>query len=287
MWHGLPKQRISMQLVPSASHGVGGGAKTPAASIVPHPRLGEKEEGLCIFRNVSKESFSICVAANTPGGSSFILEQEADLEPGGHSSFVARAIDNVVVRTPFAYFVLANVEGRPALQPGDGLHQEARWDGVRLLNAPHCVLICAAWSTAHQPSSFRQAPRLTIEQLLAELPACASYWELWRARAPELPPECTILAASDSFEQEHLTARVATQSLEHFIMPTALFVREGGRGEAQALDGTRICFRGDPTHVFVELKEYGEWPSLTLVGNRRPERVADPWIICYVLRLIL
>lgn len=256
-----------------------------------HPAA--REEVLCILRNATKESFSVHVAARTPGGKSFLSGCDVDLEPGGHVAFVSAAADEVQVSTGFACYSLQFAGGRPSLVPGEGLRQAHRRTATAGEGVPPWVLTCAIWSTS-QTLAICVSPHADMSSLLSALPHHMAFQRVWAARQPAWAEERTLLAIQDQTLGEDLEGAIGEFGLEHFVIPSAIFVPTegvGGGGESaltlEALDGGAVQLRTSNSKLFVVLAKGSAWPEITLVGERTAHRAVSRWDLCYSLERIL
>ena len=294
MWHR--NQRHSMQQSDSAvgrragpvvqsdsRHGAKESKKEANRSPTAH------EEVLCILRNAAKESFSVHVAARTPGGKSFLSACDVDLEPGGHVAFVSAAADEVQVSTGFACYTLQFVGGRPSLVPGDGLRQVHQRTASVGEGVPPWVLTCAIWSTS-QTLTMGVSPHPDIPSLLRTLPSHTAFHRHWSARPPPAAEECTLLAVQDQTLGADLESAIGAFGLEHFVIPSAVFVLSEGSESPLALetmDGGTVQLRTSNSQLLVVLEKTPDWPEITLVGERTAQRTSTRWELCYSLERIL
>lgn len=247
----------------------------------------EHEDFLCVLKNGSTERFSVCFFSCAPAGNSFTLSQEVTLEPSGHCAFVTCLAHDSVIRTPFGVFALLSSNGRPTMTPQNGIEQKIHSSSIPGL--PRLTLVCKFWSIAQQLHELATYSEFDdVSTLLDSLPACNTFKTLWETNPPTIADESTILILEDNMLcEDDLMETITDNGLERFVIPSTLFVRSDGKGEALAQDASRVTFRGDGNSIVVQIESSGKWPLLTLTGGRIPYRLNNIWVVCYVLQRIL
>lgn len=246
--------------------------------------LEEQEDILCILQNGTREQFSVCMFSSNPSGASFVLSQEATLQPTGFCSFITCLDDEMCVRTPFATFFVIAANGMPSMSPSDGLEQNVHSNIMQ--GIPRVTLTCKFWSVAHHPTRPLKTGHENIAALLSTLQHCDTFQTCWALNSPTLTSESTLLLFKDSLCSD-LVDIVAKEGLKHFIIPMTIFIRKDGHGNAHSLDFTNVSFQGEGAHLSIQLEANGEWPALKFVSERKPHRIHDIWVVCYVAQRVV
>ena len=155
----------------------------------------------------------------------------------------------------------------------------------------------------HQRDVFADLTKLFKERKLSDandfewLKQCRFTW-MNHASDRHGPGACIIAICDVEGNDSALwESRIERLGLARFVIPSAIFVRDGGVGEIKAMDGALVHFRGQGSNLFVEMSDDASGgatdndaahnPTLNFVGKRTPERIDDPLILCYLLQPIL
>ena len=283
------KQPLALVAVPGTArkqaHTARAEASQVAKSLAPNANAVSSEEVLCVIKNTLPESLSLRVSAARPGGKSFLYSQESDLESGGHVAFVGAVKDEITIGTEFGTFALGDKNGRPLLQPGDGLRQASQRNAGSG-DIPPWILKVQIVSCSQRLYASVSAHH-DYPSLFSSEAALSSFQAAWAAKPPALGEESTVFAVENDAFDDELTNLLQQHGVDRFVLDTAAFCQSETPAQITAKDGAGMIVRGEGGSILVEMPARDEWPALLLSGDRAPLRLACRWQLCYRLQRMI